>query len=216
MILITTEIQQNFLKQLLAGNRLECSLIVNKLMNEDVSVQIIYDDLLKKTLYTVGELWEYNKISVATEHLASAIVEGILNEVYLKVVSNFSIHKNVLFSCVENEFHQIGIKMISDIFEMNGWRSYFLGANVPTKEVLLYSKTIPIDLIAISFSIYFHLPDLINLIKKFRVEFPDMLILVGGQGFNHGGIEAISHFENVFYLSGIIATEKFIKKLNNE
>ena len=52
-----------------------------------VSIKIIYEKLFKISLYKIGELWEYNKISVATEHLASAIVESILNENYLQIIS---------------------------------------------------------------------------------------------------------------------------------
>lgn len=59
---------------------------------------MLYETIIKKALYEVGELWEYNKISVATEHLASAIVEGILNEFYFKIISSDKINKTVTFS----------------------------------------------------------------------------------------------------------------------
>lgn len=212
---IDKDLQEKFLKELLQGNRIECSSIVKLLFKKDISIKIIYEDLFKTALYEVGKLWEFNKISVATEHLASAIIESLLNENYLEIISNTRINKNVMLSCVEKEHHQIGIKMVDDIFQLNGWSTYFLGSNTPTNDVLSFAKTIDIDLIAISLSIYSHLPELIIFIEKFRELFPETLILVGGQAFVHGGKTKILEYYNVIYLKDLNSTEEFIKKLNS-
>jgi hypothetical protein len=47
-----------------------------------VQVKSLYKDLFQKSLYRVGEVWEFNRISVAREHLATAITEGFLNLIY--------------------------------------------------------------------------------------------------------------------------------------
>ena len=205
---------KEFLDLLISGNRAKCSDFAQKYVNDNVSIQGFYENILKKALYDVGELWEYNKISVATEHLASAIVEAILNEFYSKIILQKKINKTVIVACAENEFHQIGIKMISDIFEMNGWHAHFLGANTPTKELIAFTKTIKPDMLAISLSIYFHLPVLENMIQMIRNEFPNLPILVGGQAFRHGGKKVLSKYENVIYKADLNSTELFIKKLN--
>ena len=205
---------KEFLNALLSGNRSKCSDLANNYLNNGISIEVLYETIIKKALYEVGELWEYNKISVATEHLASAIVEGILNELYIKIISTDKINRTVIVACVENEYHQIGIKMISDVFEMNGWNAYFLGANTPTNELISFSKTIKPDIFAISLSIYFHLPILEKMIPDIRKEFPELPILVGGQAFRIGGQEVLLKYENVIYLPDLISTELFIKKYN--
>jgi MerR family transcriptional regulator, light-induced transcriptional regulator len=205
---------KEFLQLLISGNRSKCSELVNSYLSSGVSIKILYESIIKKALYEVGELWEYNKISVATEHLASAIVEGILNEFYPKIISSNKINRTVIVACVENEHHQIGIKMISDVFEMNGWNAYFLGANTPTNELISFSKTIKPDLFAISLSIYFHIPMLENMIVVLRKEFPKLPILVGGQAFRHGGQDIISKYENVIYKPDLDSTELYLKNFN--
>ncbi len=212
---LNNKTQQNFLKGLLLGNRLLCSSIVKKLIQNNYSIIDIYENIIKKSLYEVGELWEYNKISVATEHLASAISEAIINEHYFSIIAQQKIGKTVLLASVENEYHQIGIKMISDLFEMNGWNSYFLGSNTPTVDIISFAKTIPLDFMAISLSIYFHLPELEKMIRIFRQEFPKTPILVGGQAFSHGGQNVLLNYENVFFKPDLNSTDLFIKKLNN-
>lgn len=115
-----------FLNSLLLGSRSECSKIISEQNSKQLPFKVLYEDVIKSALYEVGELWEFNKISVATEHLASAIVEAILNENYPNIVAEEKSTKKVLLSCVKNEYHQIGIKMVSDVFESNSWNAFFL------------------------------------------------------------------------------------------
>jgi methanogenic corrinoid protein MtbC1 len=209
-----TNIENNshkeFVKLLISGERSLCSEYAHKYFKQTNSVKALYEDVLKKSLYEVGKLWEYNKISVATEHLASAIVEAILNEFYYSIVTKEKAEKTVILSCIEEEMHQIGVKMISDIFEMNGWNSHFLGAKTPTKEIIDYTKLIKPDLLAISLSIYFHLQVLEDMLQRFREEFTDLPVLVGGQAFRHGGEEVLEQYNNVFYKPDLKTTESFI------
>ncbi len=204
---------KEFLALLIAGNRFACSEFIRE-YSQTLTVQELYEDIIKKALYEVGELWENNKISVATEHLASSIVEAILNEHYSKIISEKRINKKVVVACIEREYHQIGIKMISDVFEMNGWNSYFLGANTPIHDLIAFVRKINPDFLAISLSIYFHLPLLENMIQEFKEEFPELTILVGGQAFTHGGQDTLLKYPNVIYKSDMRSIELFIKNIN--
>ncbi len=208
------EKHQDFMNILISGDRSQCSLYAQKFMDEHSSINELYENIIKKALYDIGELWEYNKISVATEHLASAIVEALLNELYSNIIVKEKRNKTVVVACVENEFHQIGGKMISDIFELNGWNAHFLGADTPTKDLIAFVQSIQPDMLAISLSIYFHLPILENMIQRIRKELPNLPILVGGQAFRHGGRDVIAKYENVTYLPDLNSTDSYIKKLN--
>ncbi len=211
---IVIDQHKEFVNLLISGERAHCSEYAHNYFKQTNSVRSLYEDVLKNSLYEVGILWEYNKISVATEHLASAIVESILNEIYHSIVPKEKTEKTVIVSCVENEQHQIGVKMISDIFEMNGWKSYFLGANTPAKELIDYIKLVKPDLLALSLSIYFHLPFFEDMLQKVREEFPDQPVLVGGQAFRHGEGEVFQKHNNVFYKPDLMSTESFIKEFS--
>lgn len=127
-------VNSEFLESLLSGNHSVCSRIVNNYLDNKISIEELYENIIKKSMYEVGAMWEDNRIGVATEHLAPSIVERILNEVYEKVIPDKALNKKALVACVENEYHQIGIKMISDVFEMNGWTSHFFGASTSNEE----------------------------------------------------------------------------------
>ncbi|WP_372772176.1 B12-binding domain-containing protein [Mangrovibacterium sp.] len=207
---------KEFLRSLLAGNHLLCSEQVQAYLGRQISIKELYENIFAKALYDVGELWEFNKITVATEHLASAIVESILNQLYFEIISNKKNSKTVVAACVENESHQIGIKMVSDVFEMNGWNALFLGANTPTSELVRFVNANKPDALAISLTIYFNLPALEKMIQRVQNEFPDLPILVGGQAFRHGGKDVVLNYDNVEFLPDLNSLELFIKNKANE
>ncbi|WP_254434125.1 B12-binding domain-containing protein [Halobacillus sp. Marseille-Q1614] len=44
----------------------------------------LYEDIITPAMYHVGELWEKNEISVADEHLATAICDFVLSRLDAK------------------------------------------------------------------------------------------------------------------------------------
>jgi methanogenic corrinoid protein MtbC1 len=207
---LTTAKHKEFLEYLIAGDRPACSRYAHEYVAQNHSIQELYEEILRASLYDVGKLWEYNQISVATEHLAAAIVEAILSEFYKDIISREKSDKRVILCCVEKEVHQIGIKMISDLFEMNGWYSYFLGANTPTTDLMDYIRVIDPHLLGISTSIYFHLPTLDDMLQRIRQKFPDLPVLVGGQAFACEGEALLEQHPHVYYEPDLKSTEVFI------
>ncbi|MBN2806555.1 MAG: cobalamin-dependent protein [Prolixibacteraceae bacterium] len=205
-----------FLEALLNGNRDSCSALAHRYLDEHPSLTDLYEHVISKALYEVGRLWEINKITVATEHLATAIIEGILNELFEKLTAQKKFTKKVVLACVENETHQIGIKMVADVFEMKGWDSYFPGTGLTNSQLIDYmTKTKP-DVIAISLSIYFNFHQLILLVTSVREHFPAIEILVGGQAFKQLSSETIQTLGKVLYISDLYILEKFIDTINKQ
>ncbi|MGE5457962.1 MAG: B12-binding domain-containing protein [Methanococcaceae archaeon] len=205
---------KDFLVALLSGKRLDCSRAAREYFSRGHDIKDLYENVIKKSLYIIGKLWELNKITVAAEHMAASFTEAILNEFYGEIISDKRLGKKVLAGCVENEFHQIGIKMIGDIFEMNGWDTYFLGANVPADDLVLFAKINRPDIIALSLSIYSNLASLEKMIMKIRAEIPGIIILVGGQAFNHGSHDFLKNYQNTVYLPDLESVDIFIKRMN--
>lgn len=204
-----------FLESLLKGDRAYCSRVIQNELKSNPSIFDLYEKLIKKSLYEIGDLWENNKISTATEHLASAIIEAILNEIYPEIISTDKKNQSVVLTCVENEMHQIGIKMVNDVFEMNGWKTYFLGINTPIAALIQFTKEIKPTLLAISVSLYFHLPDLEKVIQQINQEFPELPIFVGGQAFRHGGEDVIATYKNIVHLTDLNSLDHFIKSIES-
>ena len=204
--------QSVFLDALLNGNRAQASEKIRQQLGNGLSIKAIYEEIIKPALYRVGELWEHNQITVAEEHTATSVAEAVMNELYGNIVSRSRIPKKVVLACVENEQHQVGIKMVADIFEMKGWDTYFPGANTPVYELIQYIGKIKPDVIALSASIYFHLPVLEEMIQLIRHDYPETPILVGGQAFRHGGKEIASRHPQITYAENLDDLEAYINQ----
>ncbi|MEZ4527427.1 MAG: cobalamin-dependent protein [Desulfobacterales bacterium] len=183
---ITEEMYQHYLSSLLSGKRLQCADMAEKMMRKQIPVKNIYAGLFQRALYQVGELWEHNRISVAAEHMATSITEGLMNRMYPNIVSAKRIGKKILISGVEKEQHQVGAKMVADLFEMKGWDAFYLGAGTPIHELIRFAQETKPDRIGLSLSVYFHMEELEKTVKAIREHFPNLRMLVGGQAFRHG------------------------------
>lgn len=206
--LITRELYEQYLSSLLKGRRSACTGIVQQLLEQEIELKTLYMDLFQKSLYEVGELWERNKISVAKEHLATAITEGLFNLVYAEFFDKRdSTGKKVVISCAANEFHQVGGKIVADVFEMHGWESHFLGANTPVEELVGYIQDSDPDLLGMSLSVYFNLPSLQKGLEAVRADFRHLDVFVGGQAFRWGGLEVLKAYPGAQYLQSLDALE---------
>lgn len=86
--------------------------------------------------------------------------------------------------CVSDEYHDLGIQIISSALNLEGWESIYLGANVPFKAVLEAIEKYKIDVLAISVSIIINLGKADELIRKVKEIFPNIKIIIGGSPFN--------------------------------
>ncbi len=204
---------QDYLHHLLSGNRTMCSSIAKDYIANHPSIKGLYENVFKEALYEVGLLWENNKISVAKEHLATAITEGILNELYGNLEVLEKQNKKVILTCVENELHQVGVKMVADIFEMNGWDSYFLGTGIPINELIKYIKEENPRILAISMSIYFNYQQLVKMLELLKLEFPELSIIIGGQAFTHKKDGDFKKIEDIKYISNLYDLDNYLKTI---
>ncbi len=212
--MITPALYQEYLIRLLKGDRQACARTVQDLLDQGIDIKLLYADLFQKSLYEVGRMWELNRISVAREHLVTAITEGLLNLVYPRLFertgSDVQKNKKVIISCAANEFHQVGGKMVADIFELNGWDSHFLGANTPVGQMLAHIQNEAPDLVGLSVSVYFNMPALKTGIETIRANFKDLDILVGGQAFNWGGTDMVKQYNSTLYIPSLDELQSLI------
>lgn len=200
---VAEEVYRSYLAGLLTNNREQCRACFQQWLDAEPDLLSLYEDLVQRSLYEVGELWEQGKISVAAEHLATAISEGLLNLAYPRLFATPRRGKSAVVTCMANEHHQIGGKMVADLFEFHGWRGYFLGANTPVREVIALIGEKRADVVALSVAIASGVATAINAATEIRAAFPNVPILVGGQALRWGGRERIERLPGVRCLASL-------------
>ena len=89
-------------------------------------------------------------------------------------------------ACVQGDLHEIGIRVVSDFFEIEGWDTYYLGANTPTSGILDTLSQRRAEVLALSATMTFHVRALAEVIRAGRAAAAcrNVKIVVGGYPFN--------------------------------
>jgi methanogenic corrinoid protein MtbC1 len=175
---------QRYLAAQLAGDRREAlRLLVDEGLLRGIPLQDIHLKVIQPAQYEIGRLWQENRISVAQEHLATAISQLALSHLYRHLPRDPSNGKVVMLACVEGELHEVGARVASDFLEMAGFDVRFLGANVPTSHLVRMVRDQTPHLLALSVTMTYHLPALRTALEQVRAAAPKLPIAVGGLAF---------------------------------
>ncbi|MFS0725110.1 cobalamin-dependent protein [Paenibacillus sp. 1P07SE] len=177
---------EQYASMLLGGDRSGASLLIMDLVKRQVPIMDIYLHIFQQAQYEIGRLWQTNKITVAQEHYFTAATQSIMSQLYPYIFSNTPTGPRMVAACVGEELHEIGLRMLSDMFEMNGWDTYYTGANVPVPDIIDTLVERKADVLALSVTMTYHVTLVKELIGNIRehVECRQVKILVGGLPFN--------------------------------
>lgn len=157
--------------------------LVQKFTERGIPATTIYVDILAESMRRVGELWHTAKITVDAEHYCTSVTQMAMAQMYPVLFSEERKNRTILCACPGTELHEIGARMVADLFENDGWNGIFLGAAVPQDAMLEAIRADKPDLIALSVTMPQHLLTCADLVKAIRAEFPDIKIAVGGGAF---------------------------------
>jgi methanogenic corrinoid protein MtbC1 len=168
------------------GDRRRAFQVIDDARAAGLSVELIYIDVFQPTLREIGRLWQENEISVADEHLATAITQAAMARLYEQAFAWAPVEgRTLVAACVGSERHEVGLRMLCDLLELEGWQTTYLGAAVPVESLAgLVQKRRP-DVVALSVALAPHLPQLRAVIRAVRdaAGASPPLILVGGRPF---------------------------------
>lgn len=174
---------KKYLSLTLNKQKNEAKDFIIELIENGKDIKSIYTEIFQASQYELGRLWELNEISVAQEHYCTAVTNSIISIVAAQ--SNY-IKKNglkAITTCVGSEQHAMGIRIINDFLEFDGWETYYMGANVPSKAILSAIQEIEPDFIALSVTLTPHIKQLKEIISDIKSNIPSLKIIVGGYPF---------------------------------
>ena len=199
-----------FYNALIDGDKGKCASIVQSLLANGVNLKDVYVELFQKSLYRIGKLWDHDQMSIPEEHLATQIIESLISR--FAPVGKSEQEKKVVVTCIDKEFHEIGAKMVSHVFELEGWKTYYLGASVPTKEIIKFVKQIDPEVIALSWSLYLNLGRFLEVVDHLTKFFPTKKVLVGGQALAENSDNILKKYKNVVYIDSLNSLESYLHK----
>jgi len=171
---------------LLAGDRKTAGLILERCLEEGRSLVDAEQHMIQPALYGIGQKWQNNQVTVAQEHLATAIAQSVMTLGLARSELPASNGKQVLLACVEGNNHAVGLQMVADAFHFAGWEVQFLGANVPTNALIRHLDQIKPDLLGLSVAFAQQLNIVKDIMARLTQAYGDArpAVIIGGLAIN--------------------------------
>jgi methanogenic corrinoid protein MtbC1 len=171
-----------FTQAALAGDRVAAGTVAREAIREGHRVVDVYVGLLQKSQYEVGRLWEANRITVAEEHIATAVTQFVVSQLYPLLQRSSTCRGPAVITGIEGELHQLGGHMVADVLESDGWDVRFLGTNLPADGVLRVVAEHQPAMVGISATMLFNLDKVVALMERLRAAagHPPKVVVGGG------------------------------------
>lgn len=172
-----------YVQTVVAGNVVPGIQLVLDAVAHGMPITDAYLRVLLPAQSEVGRLWHLNHLSVSEEHLVSyttqrlmAMLSGIADK---KPDNGYT----AVAGAVAGNVHDIGIRAISYLMEIEGWRTIYLGSDIPQIELPNTLATYEADVLLLSVALTSQIPATARTISAIRTrcERP-VKVLVGGNG----------------------------------
>jgi methanogenic corrinoid protein MtbC1 len=174
-----------YLEAMRSGSGRRADQVIEEGLDQQVSPNQIYLDIFQPVAYEIGKLWQRNQFTVAQEHLATAIIERQMGQLHPYFLPEKKRQRTVVLGSISGELHRVGVRMVADFFEQDGWTVYYLGATTPVEEFVGMARDVHADLIGISTQMVFNIPQVSGVVQELdRRGLAGMPVIVGGLPFN--------------------------------
>ncbi len=177
----------NYTRVLINGDRKQAETIALQSLDHKLKLIDIEVGIIQPAMVEIGFLWQQNKLSVAQEHLATAISQNVLAKAFAKAEFAAPSDRKVICACAEGNHHALGLRMISDAYEVSGWDVSFLGADTPNSSIISQVDKEKPDALALSVSMPHQVLGVKELINQLRADMGGQLpaIILGGRAINN-------------------------------
>jgi len=111
--------------------------------------QRLVSDVLQPLLREVGERWHRGEFAISQERLVSTIVRrhvGLMLDTYDRTAR----HQAIVFATLPGERHELGLLMSAMICASRGFKTHYLGPDLPETEIARYAREVGASIIALS------------------------------------------------------------------
>jgi MerR family transcriptional regulator, light-induced transcriptional regulator len=156
-------------------------------LQEGITIPALYQQVIAPAMHEIGVLWERGAITVADEHLATALTHRVLAALRPPIRAETRANGldraggRVMLAAVEGEQHALGLRMAADVLEDRGFRTIYLGADVPTEALLRAVASLSPDVLALSATMPESAPTMERVAGEARSAHPRLSLLLGGQ-----------------------------------
>lgn len=198
-----------YLDKVLRGDRESAVAVVLDAVRGGTDVAAALVEVLEPAQKEIGRLWQVGEITVAQEHYCTAITQLVMTDLYPFLFTGDDSGRRLVAVQAPGSLHEVGLRMVADLLEHEGWDTTYLGAvsgSGPVVDALVDRRA---DVLAISASMPAHVRAVAALIAAVRADprtahvkvvvggrpflvAPDLATEVGADGWAHDARETVA------------------------
>jgi MerR family transcriptional regulator, light-induced transcriptional regulator len=179
-MLAAPTLREGFLAALLAADATRARHLIDRAVAGGMPIADVYLEVLAPAMREVGELWEAAQVSVAYEHYATSITQGILGALGPRMRVPPTTGRLAVVACTPGERHALGAQMVSDFLEGAGWEVLNVGPSLPTADLVGLVEDEQPDVVGLSTATVDRLAGAEAAIAALRELDPAPYVVVGG------------------------------------
>ncbi|WP_432080815.1 cobalamin B12-binding domain-containing protein [Streptomyces sp. WAC 04229] len=156
---------------------------VTNALGAGLETETVLLEVIGAVQHKVGIEWAANRMSVAGEHVATAINDRAIAALPARRPDTFL--GKVTVACVDKEWHALPARLLAETLRLRGWQVGYLGAQVPTAHLIGHIHRTGADAVCLSAALSTRLPVAHAAITA--VQAVGVPVMVGGLGFGADG-----------------------------
>ena len=176
----------DYLRALMGYDRRAATRLILDAVGSGVPVPDIYLHVFQRCQREVGRLWQTRQASVAQEHFGTAVTRSLMARLAPEAAPERGNGRRAVAASVGGERHEVGLRVVADFFEMDGYEVLYLGGGTPAPDLVEAVADRRPDLLLISATMVAHFTVVGSLIAAVRAreECRGVTVLVGGHPFD--------------------------------
>ena len=175
------EHRRAYLEALRAHDASAARAAVDAALDDGVPVPSVYLEILQPVQYAIGHEWAAGEIDVAREHYATAVTMTVLGALGPRMRTAPKDGRLAVVTGSPEERHALGVQMVADFLEGDGWEVLNLGASTPAEDLARLVDAEQPDVVALSTSTPAALPGAAAAMAALAALEPRPLVVLGGQ-----------------------------------
>jgi methanogenic corrinoid protein MtbC1 len=148
-------------------------------------VRAAYLEVLLPAQREIGRLWHLGEANVAEEHLVTGTTHRLMSILANGAKAAPPNGLTAVVAAVSSNAHDVGLRAVADLYQLEGWRTIFLGADVPGEDLPSVLAYFEANLLLLGATLSTHITRVEQTIAAIRAKSErPVRILVGGAAFD--------------------------------
>lgn len=179
------DLARAYLDEVLRGHREGAVAVVLDAVRAGTDVATALVEVLEPAQKEIGRLWQTGEITVAQEHYCTAVTQLVMTELYPFLFTGAETGRRLVAVQAPGSLHEVGLRMVVDLLEHQGWDTTYLGTTAgpgPVLDALVERRA---HVLAISASMPAHVRAVAALVAAVRSDprTAHVKVVVGGRPF---------------------------------